>query len=48
MFAVAQLLNKRSGECFDDRDERRFAEFTRSLGVVLESWVRMAARDVKS
>jgi adenylate cyclase len=47
VFAVAQLLNKRSGEPFDANDERRFADFTRSIGVVLESWVRMgsAARE---
>jgi putative ABC transport system ATP-binding protein len=44
VFAVAQLLNKRSGEPFDAGDERRFADFTRSIGVVLESWVRMASR----
>jgi ABC-type lipoprotein export system ATPase subunit/putative methionine-R-sulfoxide reductase with GAF domain len=44
VFAVAQLLNKRSGSPFDDADERRFADFAASLGVILESWWRMASR----
>ena len=37
VFAVAQLLNRRDGESFDDGDERRFAEFLESLGVILET-----------
>ncbi|MDX1460693.1 MAG: ATP-binding cassette domain-containing protein [Xanthomonadales bacterium] len=37
VFAVAQLLNRRDGEPFDDDDERRFTEFTRSTGVILET-----------
>jgi ABC-type lipoprotein export system ATPase subunit len=41
VFAVAQLLNKRGAGPFDARDEERFAEFARSIGVVLESWARM-------
>ena len=41
VFAVAELLNKRGGEPFTADDERRFTEFTRSIGPVLESWVRM-------
>jgi putative methionine-R-sulfoxide reductase with GAF domain len=44
VFAVAQLLNKRSGEPFDDGDEDRLREFTRKVALVLESWERMSRR----
>jgi len=44
VFAVAQLLNKRSGEPFDDADEDRLREFTRKVALVLESWERMSRR----
>ena len=44
VFAVAQLLNKRSGAPFDDGDEDRLRAFTRSIAVVLESWERMSRR----
>jgi putative ABC transport system ATP-binding protein len=44
VFAVAQLLNKRGGAPFDDGDEQRLREFTRSIAVVLESWERMSRR----
>jgi putative methionine-R-sulfoxide reductase with GAF domain len=44
VFAVAELLNRCDGEPFDEVDERRFAEFTSSIGVVLESWVEMERR----
>ena len=37
VFAVTQLLNRRDGQPFDERDERRFTEFATSLGVLLES-----------
>ena len=37
VFAVAQLLNRKDGNPFDANDERRFGEFTDSLGVVLET-----------
>jgi putative ABC transport system ATP-binding protein len=37
VFAVTQLLNRRDGQPFDAADERRFAEFATSLGVLLES-----------
>ena len=42
VFAVAQVLNKRDGTPFGAGEERRFAEFAASLGVVLESWWQMA------
>lgn len=42
--AVAQVLNRRDGQPFDARDEARLREFATSLGVVLESWSRMAVR----
>ena len=37
VFAVAQLLNRRDGQPFDDGDEKRFAEFLQSIGVILET-----------
>jgi len=37
VFAVAQLLNRRTGEPFAVEDETRLASFLDSLGVVLES-----------
>jgi energy-coupling factor transporter ATP-binding protein EcfA2 len=42
VFGAAQLLNKAGGAPFDAADERRFAEFMASLGVILESWWRMS------
>jgi len=41
VFAVTQLLNRRDGQPFDERDQQRFAEFAASLGVLLESLVGM-------
>jgi putative ABC transport system ATP-binding protein len=37
VFAVAQLLNRRDEKPFDDKDERRFANFIESIGVILET-----------
>ncbi len=37
VFAVAQLLNRRDGQPFDEGDEKRFAEFLHSIGVILET-----------
>jgi len=37
VFAVAQLLNRKDGRPFDDADERKFHQFTESLGVILET-----------
>jgi putative ABC transport system ATP-binding protein len=42
VFAVAQLLNRRDGQPFEARDERRFAEFAGSIAVLLETWSRLA------
>jgi adenylate cyclase len=41
VFAVAQLLNRNDGKPFDEKDEARFGEFIRSLGVILETWARL-------
>jgi ABC-type methionine transport system ATPase subunit len=41
VFAVAQLLNRCDGKPFDEGDEARFADFTSSMGVILETWWRM-------
>ena len=43
LFAVVQLLNKREGGPFTPRDEERLREFGASIGVVLESWWKMAS-----
>ena len=42
VFAVTQLINRRDGRPFDAADEDRFNVFARSVGVILESWWRMA------
>ena len=42
VFAVAQLLNRRDGKPFDENDEKRFADFTRSTGLILETLQEMA------
>jgi hypothetical protein len=47
VFAVAQALNKRSGEPFDAADLRRFQEWMAALGVLLESWWRMSERGTR-
>lgn len=39
--AVAQLLNKAGGGPFSESDEKQFAEFGRSMAVLLESWSQM-------
>jgi adenylate cyclase len=44
VFAVAQLLNKKSGSPFSEDDEHRFNEFSGALGVIVESWVRLRSR----
>jgi putative ABC transport system ATP-binding protein len=44
VFAVTQLLNRRDGHPFDESDERRFREFAASLGVLLESAVKLGGR----
>jgi adenylate cyclase len=47
VFAVAQLLNKRSGAPFDAADEQRFREFTKSISPLLEGWLRMSAHEAR-
>jgi putative ABC transport system ATP-binding protein len=42
VFAVAQLLNRNDGQPFEARDERRFAEFSGSIAVLLETWSKLA------
>ena len=37
VFAVAQLLNRKDGKPFSVDDERRFASFMQSIGVILET-----------
>jgi putative ABC transport system ATP-binding protein len=41
LFAVAQLLNKVTGESFGEQDERALKEFAELLGVMLESCDRI-------
>ncbi|HXY16347.1 MAG TPA: ATP-binding cassette domain-containing protein [Terriglobales bacterium] len=41
VFAVAELLNKRTGQPFAAADEQAFREFAPPLGLILESCLRM-------
>jgi putative ABC transport system ATP-binding protein len=41
VIAVVQLLNKRGGVPFDHADEQQFADFARSIAVLIETWSRM-------
>ncbi len=41
VFAVTQLLNRKDGSPFDESDEKRFTDFAKSLGVILEALHRM-------
>ncbi len=45
VFAVAQLLNRKDGQPFDDEDETRFSEFVQSIGVIFETQLGLAAAD---
>jgi energy-coupling factor transporter ATP-binding protein EcfA2 len=47
VFAVAQLLNRKDGRPFEDGDERRFAEFIRSIGLILETLRGLESRRVR-
>jgi len=42
VFAVAELLNKKSAPAFNASDEQRFQQLVEALGVILESWWRMS------
>ena len=42
VFAVAQLLNRRDGQPFDAVDEKRFASFIQSIGVLFETQLGLA------
>lgn len=42
VFAVAQLLNRKDGQPFDEMDEQRFMDFTQSTGVILETLQELA------
>jgi putative ABC transport system ATP-binding protein len=42
VFAVAELLNKKSAATFNAADVQRFQELAEALGVILESWWRMS------
>lgn len=44
VFAVAQLLNKRTRDAFDERDEQKLREFAASRGLILESWWETSRR----
>jgi energy-coupling factor transporter ATP-binding protein EcfA2 len=42
VFAVAQLLNRRDADHFDESDEARFRQFSESIGRILLAWWRMS------
>jgi putative ABC transport system ATP-binding protein len=44
VFAVTQLLNRKDGQPFDQKDESRYAEYSASLSVLLESLVGIGSR----
>ena len=44
VFAVAQLLSRKDGLPFDDRDEQLFTDFIESIGVILETQQGLAVR----
>jgi adenylate cyclase len=46
VFAVAQLLNRTDGQPFDEGDERRFADFMQSIGLILETLQGLEGRGV--
>lgn len=46
VFAVAQLLNRKDGQPFDGEDERQFASFMQSFGVILETQRSLGAADL--
>ncbi len=48
IFAVAQMLNKKTGQPFDSEDERRFREFIPPIGLILESCLRLEGRNVNA
>ena len=49
VLGVAQILNKQNGTPFDAGDEQRFGDFIAPMGLILESWWRMAQiRDAAS
>ncbi len=41
---MAQLLNRCDGKPFDEADEARFRDFASSIGVILETLLRMQHR----
>jgi len=43
VFAVAQLLNRKDGQPFDQDDEARFTEFIASIGVIFETLEGLSA-----
>jgi len=47
VFAVAQLLNRRDGQPFDEHDEQRFSEFLQSLGVIFETQLDISRRSAR-
>jgi putative ABC transport system ATP-binding protein len=47
VFAVAQLLNKRSGTPFDASDEAKFRELAGGVAAILEGWARMGASEAR-
>jgi len=44
VFAVAQLLNRRDGRAFDEGDERHFASFIQSIGIIFETQLGMGGK----
>jgi GAF domain-containing protein len=48
IFAVAELLNKRGGGAFVSADEKAFVNLAESIGLILETWWRMATAHLEA
>jgi len=44
VFAVAQLLNRKDGQAFDEDDEQRFSTFMQSIGVIFDTQLRLGGK----
>ena len=45
VFAVAQLLNRKDGQAFDQNDVHRFSSFIESIGVIFETLEGLSSRN---
>ena len=48
VFAVAQLLNRKDGQPFDQQDETRFSDFIESIGVIFETLEGLSSTNART